>query len=90
MGFGNGEGEVVVLTDEEGKEHEFNLLDVITVDGEEYAILQPVDEDDAIILKFGVDAEGNEVLLEIEDDEEWEKVADAWQEMLEEEEEEDL
>lgn len=77
--------ETIILTDEEGKEHEFNLIDVITVDGEEYAILQPVDEDDAIILKFDVDENGEEILCDIEDDEEWEKVADAWQEMQEEE-----
>lgn len=77
--------ETIILTDEEGKEHEFNLIDVITVDGEEYAILQPVDEDDAIILKFDVDENGEEILCDIEDDEEWEKVADAWQDMQEEE-----
>jgi uncharacterized protein YrzB (UPF0473 family) len=35
--------------------------------------------DEAIILKLGKDDEGNEVLLDIEDDEEWEKVADAWE-----------
>lgn len=78
------EEETISLTDEEGKEHEFNLVDIITVDGEEYAILQPVDEDEAIILRFGIDEDGNEILCDIEDDEEWERVADAWQEMLEE------
>lgn len=78
------EEETIILTDEEGKEHEFNLVDIITVDGEEYAILQPVDEDEAIILRFGIDEDGNEILCDIEDDEEWERVADAWQEMLEE------
>ncbi|MGD0153629.1 MAG: DUF1292 domain-containing protein [Thermacetogeniaceae bacterium] len=80
------EDEVIVLTDDEGKEHEFNLVDTITVNDKEYAILQPVDEDEAIILRFGIDDEGNEVLFDIEDDEEWEKVADAWQEMAEEDE----
>ncbi len=80
------EDEVIVLTDDEGKEHEFNLVDTITVNDKEYAILQPVEEDEAIILRFGIDEEGNEVLFDIEDDEEWEKVADAWQEMAEEDE----
>jgi len=77
--------ETVILTDEDGKEHEFNLIDVITVDGEEYAILQPKDEEDAIILKFGVDEDGEEILCDIVDDEEWERVADAWQELQSEE-----
>lgn len=85
MAFNNKE-EAIVLTDEEGQEHEFNLVDILTVDGEEYAILQPVAEDEAIILKFGVDEEGNEILFDIEDDEEWERVADTWQEVLEEDE----
>lgn len=80
------EDEVIVLTDDDGQEHEFNLIDTITVNDKEYAILQPVDEEEAIILRFGIDDEGNEVLFDIEDDEEWEKVADAWQEMAEEDE----
>ncbi len=79
------EDEVIVLTDDDGKEHEFNLIDTITVNDKEYAILQPADEEEAIILRFGVDDEGNEVLYDIEDDEEWERVADAWQEISEEE-----
>jgi uncharacterized protein YrzB (UPF0473 family) len=75
------EDEVIVLTDDDGEEHEFNLIDTITVNEKEYAILQPVEEEEAIILRFGIDDEGDEVLYDIEDDEEWEKVADAWQEI---------
>jgi uncharacterized protein YrzB (UPF0473 family) len=75
------EDEVIVLTDDDGEEHEFNLIDTITIDDKEYAILQPVEEEEAIILRFGIDDDGDEVLYDIEDDEEWEKVADAWQEM---------
>ncbi len=77
--------EVIVLTDDDGEEHEFNLVDTITVNDKEYAILQPVNEEEAIILRFGIDDEGDEVLYDIEDDEEWERVADAWQEISEEE-----
>ncbi len=86
----------VVLTDEEGEEHEFEVLDIIEVDGSEYAILFPVEEgenedeeeevDEAIILKIGTDENGEEVLTEIEDDEEWEKVADAYDSMMEDDE----
>jgi uncharacterized protein YrzB (UPF0473 family) len=75
------EDEVIVLTDDDGEEHEFNLIDTITVNEKEYAILQPVEEEEAIILRFGIDDEGDEVLYDIEDDEEWEKVADAWREI---------
>jgi hypothetical protein len=63
------------------------VVDIINVAGTEYAILLPIEEenDEAIILKFTVDEEGNELLVDIEDDEEWEKVADAWEETLTEE-----
>lgn len=77
----------IVLTDEEGGEHEFNLVDVISVEGKEYAILQPDGDDEAIILKFEVDDNGDEFLSEVENDEEWERVADLWQETIENEDE---
>lgn len=85
------EDEVLTLTDEEGNEHDFSVIDMIEMDGSEYAILVPVegqegDEDEAIILKIVTDDDGNEVLVDIEDDEEWEKVADTYASMMEEEE----
>lgn len=80
--------EVLTLIDENGEERDFTVIDILEIDGTEYAILLPVEEetDEAIILKFEKDDEGNEVLVDIEDDEEWEKVADAWEEMLSQEE----
>ena len=88
------ESENVILVDEDGVEHNFSLIDVIEVEGSEYAILQPLDEDmmeddeaEAIILKITTDENGEEILSDIEDDDEWEKVADAWQENLEDEKE---
>ena len=85
------EDEVLTLTDEEGIEHKFSVIDIIEMDGSEYAILLPLeegegDEEEAIILKIDKDDDGNEVLLDIDDDEEWEKVADTWTSMVEEEE----
>ncbi|BAF59247.1 MAG: DUF1292 domain-containing protein [Pelotomaculum sp.] len=80
--------EVITLVDEEGVEHDFTVIDIIEVDGSEYAILLPMEDEceEAIILKLTHDENGNELLVDIEDDEEWEKVADAWEEMLAEEE----
>lgn len=79
--------EKIVLVDEEGEEHEFILIDMLEVDGAEYAILEPLDMDvedaEAIILKVTKDENGEDILSDIEDDEEWEKVADKWQEMIE-------
>jgi len=87
------ENENIILIDEDGTEHEFVLIDVLEVDGEEYAILEPLnvdeEETEAIILKIGKDENGEDVLYDIEDDDEWEKVADKWQEMIESDEDED-
>lgn len=85
---------VLVLVDEEGTEHEFELLAELEIEDDTYRVLVPLDdldEDDeseleVVILKVVFDDEGNEFLSDIEDDEEWERVADAWQELVESEE----
>lgn len=84
------EFDTIILTDDEGNDHEFLHLDTLEVEGSTYFVLMPIsaeedeEADEAIILKLGKDDEGNEMLLDIEDDEEWEKVADAWESMEEE------
>jgi len=88
--------DIVVLNDDEGNEHEFMHLETLEVEGNTYFVLLPVEESEdddeeaeAIILKLGKDENGEEMLIDIEDDEEWEKVADAWEEMEDDEEDED-
>ncbi|MDD2620119.1 MAG: DUF1292 domain-containing protein [Syntrophomonadaceae bacterium] len=83
---------VLVLVDEEGTEHQFELLAELEIEDEKYRVLVPMDvdvnEDDedydaeVVILKVVLDEEGTEFLSDIEDDEEWEMVADAWQELV--------
>ncbi len=74
--------DVLILVDEEEQEHPFQMIDMVEVDGNQYAVLVPLeegsDEDEAIILKIVLDENGEEVLYDIEDDEEWEKVVDIW------------
>ncbi len=86
---------ILVLVDEEGEEHEFELLAELEVEGQSYRVLVPLEEEEeldeeseveVVILKVVYDEEGNEFLGDIEDDEEWEKVADAWQELVDNEE----
>lgn len=81
----NEEENRVVLTDDEGHDHEFDVLDVLEIDENEYCILLPLDheeeEEEAIILKIGTDESGDEVLFEVEEDDEWEMVAAAWQKL---------
>lgn len=88
--------DVVVLNDDEGNEHEFMHLATLEVEGNTYFVLLPMeetedddDEAEAIILKVVQDESGEDMLVDVEDDEEWEKVADAWEEMEEEFDEED-
>ena len=74
--------DVLILVDEEDQEHPFQMIDMVEVDGSQYAVLVPLeegsDEDEAIILKIVTDENGDEMLIDIEDDEEWEKVVDIW------------
>lgn len=91
------DSDVIVLTDDEGNDHEFELLEILEVNDREYAVLAPLDgegpaededvgEDEAIILRVETDENGERVFSDIEDDEEWEAVAEAWESSLEEEE----
>ena len=73
--------ETITLIDEEGVEHDFEVEAFLDVEDEKYAVLIPVAEeyaDEAVIMRFGLDDNGEEVLFDIESDEEWERVADAY------------
>ncbi len=87
------EEQVVTLIDEEGVEHPFAVVEIIEVAGQEYAIMAPMEEgddeeeDEAVIFRLEIDEEtGDELLAEIEDDEEWEMVANAYTDLEEDEE----
>ncbi len=70
----------ITLKDEEGNDHEFEILDVIEVDDSEYAILAGVESDEAIALRVEVNDDGQQFLVDISDDQEWNRVAEAWEE----------
>ncbi|NLM46816.1 MAG: DUF1292 domain-containing protein [Firmicutes bacterium] len=87
------QNDVVTLVDEEGAEHDFILLDIIMVDDKEYAIMIPSEaaeeknsaedeEQEAVIFRIDADEDGNETLVVVEDDAEWEAVAQAWEEQV--------
>lgn len=76
----------VTLTDEEGVEREFDIIGTLQMDGNDYFALAPAegDEDEYIVLKAVIE-DGEEVLITIDDDDEFDKVADAFDnEMMEE------
>lgn len=75
------EEEVFTLTDEEGNESDFEFIGRIELDGNMYVALIPTDGDDEeyVILKVETDENGEEFLITIEDDEEFDKAADAFE-----------
>lgn len=80
--------EMITLIDESGVEHEFEVEAFLDVEDEKYAVLIPQSEEyqnEAVIMRFGVDTDGEEVLYDIESDEEWERVADAYDTFADEE-----
>ena len=63
----------VTLVDEEGHEHRFNLLNIVEMDGVKYAVMVPEvqpseEEEEAVIFRLETDEAGEEVLVDIEDD----------------------
>ena len=85
--------ELIETIDEEGNKVTFELVDIVTVDDIEYALLFPKNseenEEDSELLVMRLKKEGEEFTFEaIEDDEEFNKVAEYIEE-LEDEIEED-
>lgn len=72
---------IFTLTDEEGNESEFELLGELTIDDNTYLALIPLDgdEDEYVVLKIEVDENGDELLVTIDDDDEFDRVADAFE-----------
>ena len=53
---------IIVLNDEDGKEVEFEFLDLVELDGEEYVVLLPIEDEES-------EDEGEVVILKVEDTE---------------------
>lgn len=62
---------IVVLCDEDGNNVEFEILDLVDYEGEEYVILLSTegDGDEVVILKSEEDENGEEDFYGVEDDE---------------------
>ncbi len=72
------ENKKIVLLNEEGKEEEFIVLDVLEIEENEYVIANPVSDMEYSVV-FRIDKEnGEEILTLVDDDEELEMVSDAY------------
>ena len=84
------EVERFTLTDEDGNESEFELIGSGEVDGVMYYAMIPAEEAEDenrdtfeyVILKSEVDENGDESLFTIDDDEEFDRVADFFDDMF--------
>lgn len=83
--------DLITLTDDEGKEYNFEVLDAIETDSARYLALLPIysdpqkmleDSGELVIVKVE-EEDGEEYFCEIEDDDEYETVADAFVDRLE-------
>ena len=83
--------DIITLADDEGKEYSFEVLDAIETDDGRYLALLPTFPDpkkmldesgELVIVKVG-EEDGEEYYYEIEDDDEYETVADAFADRLE-------
>ena len=73
---------IVVLTDDEGKDIEFEWLDTVEMGEEQYIVLLPIEDEEAeevVILKMEADEE-NENFIPVEDEEELNKVYELFKE----------
>ena len=76
---------IIILNDEEGNEVEFEFLDLIEFEGEEYVVLLPVEEtEDAgevVILKLeDIESEDEESYVSVDDEEILNKVFEIFKE----------
>ena len=81
---------IIVLNDENGNEIEFEFLDLIEYEGEEYVVLLPNDEEDdageVVILKLeDTDSEDEESYVSVDDEEILQNVFDIFKEKFKDE-----
>jgi uncharacterized protein YrzB (UPF0473 family) len=81
--------EIFTLTDEEGNESEFELIASQEIDGTTYVALVPYvegnedkEEQEYVVLKLEADEKGEELLVTIDDDDEFDDIADYFDDMF--------
>ena len=90
------ESEFYTFTDENGGEVEFELVASAEIDGVEYFAMVPTDAEESdegiieyVLLKKEVDTDGEEMFVTLDDDDEFDKVANYFDELFDSEEDYD-
>lgn len=81
---------IVSVLDDEGNEHQFELLDAIETDEGRYVALLPIyteaeaaiEDDGELVILEVVNDNGDDLLVPIEDDDMFETIAEAFEERL--------
>ena len=78
------EVDVFTLTDEEGNEEQFEILGSIELDGKVYYAMTSVEEksDEYVILRLEGEEGDDVTLVTIDDDDEFDRVADEFEDKL--------
>lgn len=81
---------IVSVLDDEGNEHQFELLDAIETDDGRFVALLPIyseaeaaiEDDGELVILEVVDDEGEDILVPIEDEERFDEIAEIFEERL--------
>lgn len=91
------DGEYYTLTDEDGNELQFEVIGSAELNGRIYYAMIPVDDEptedgvyEYVILKADKDEDGEDILVTVDDDDEFDDVADYFDDMLTDEADYDL
>lgn len=80
------EEEIFIVTDENGVEHEMVMVYTFEAENQAYAVLLDRNDPEADGVIFRIEEQGEEAFLaSIEDEAEWERVVQIYNEILEEE-----
>lgn len=83
--------DIVILVGEDGEEVEFEHIDTIEMNGNEYVVLLPVEEqeeeevDEVVILKVDHNEDGEDSFVTVDDEEELNNVFEEFKTRMEEE-----
>lgn len=87
--------DIIILVDDSGEEAEFEHIDTIEMNGSEYVVLAPLDDEDMtdqdedeeeiIILKIERNQDGEESYVTVDDDDELDSVFEEFQARIDEE-----
>ncbi len=79
------EQDIITLTDENGEESDYEVMGTYDEENVTYVALYPLknnEKEEYVILKTQIDDSGEEMLITIDDDDEFDRVADIFEDML--------